>query len=84
MKWIFPNALEHRNAMQTAWYTLTPLSPFPSSRPELNNLEDKDGMKFSIAYIVTLIDDLVSQGIPETHIVLSGFSQGCAMTLLIG
>jgi lysophospholipase-1 len=41
-------------------------------------------MKFSIAYIVTLIDDLVSQDIPEIRIVLGGFSQGCAMTLLTG
>jgi lysophospholipase-1 len=84
MKWIFPNALEHRNAMQTAWYTPTPLSLFPSSCPKPNNPEDEDGMKFSIAYIVTLIDDLVFQGIPEIRIVLGGFSQGCAMTLLTG
>ena len=41
-------------------------------------------MKFSIAYIVTLIDNLVSQGIPEIRIALGGFSQGCAMTLLAG
>ena len=74
----------HRNAMQTAWYTPTPLSPFPSSHPEANNPEDKDGMKFSVAYIVTLIDDLVSQGIPEIRIVLDGFSQDCAITLLAG
>ena len=83
MKWIFPNALKHRNAMQTAWYTPTPLSPFPS-RPELNNPEDENGMKFGIACIVTLIDGLVSQGIPEIRIVLGGFSQGCVMTLLTG
>lgn len=84
MKWIFPNAPERRNAMQTAWYTPTPLSPFPSSCPEPNNPEDEDGMKFSIAYIVTLIDDIVSQGIPEIRIALGGFSQGCAMILLTG
>lgn len=84
VKWIFPSALEHRNAVQTAWCTPTPLSPFPSSCPEPNNPEDEDGMKFSIAYMVTLIDDLVSQGIPEIRIVLGGFSQGCAMTLFTG
>ena len=70
--------------MQTVWYTPTPLSPFPSSRLELNNPENEDGMKFSVAYIVTLIDDLVSQGIPKIRIVLDGFSQGCAITLLAG
>lgn len=57
--------------MQTAWYTPTPLSPFPSSRPELNNPEDEEGMKFSIAYIVTLIDDLVSQGTPKFALYLA-------------
>ena len=74
MKWIFPNSLEHRNAMQTARYTPTPLSPFLSSCPEPNSPEDEDGMKFGVAYVVTLIDDLVSQGIPEIRIVLGEFS----------
>ncbi|OCL14088.1 alpha/beta-hydrolase [Glonium stellatum] len=84
MKWIIPNALENRNAMQKAWYTPASLSPFPSSRPELDDPEDEDGMKFTVDYIVTLVDDLVSQGIPGNRIVLGGFSQGCAMTLLTG
>ena len=58
----------------TAWYTPTPLSPFLSSCPEPNSPEDEDGMKFGVAYVVTLIDDLVSQGIPEIRIVLGEFS----------
>lgn len=41
-------------------------------------------MKASMQYIVSLIDEQVSRGIPENRIVLAGFSQGCAMTLLIG
>lgn len=70
--------------MNTAWYLPTALSPFPSSRPELEDDEDEDGMRASMAYIVSLIDDLVAQGVPEKRIVLGGFSQGCAMTLLTG
>jgi predicted esterase len=84
MSWILPNALENRDAMQTAWYMPTPLSPYPSSRPELDDEEDEAGMKSSVTYLVSLIDDLVEQGMPEKRIVLGGFSQGCAMTLLTG
>jgi len=84
MQWIFPHALENRDAMQPAWYAPTGLSPFPSSRPELDDPEDEDGMKASMAYIESLIDDLVAKGTPPQRIVLGGFSQGCAMTLLTG
>lgn len=84
MSWVLPNALENRDAMQTAWYVPTPLSPYPSSRPELDDDEDEAGMKSSMTYLVSLIDQLVAKGVPERRIVLGGFSQGCAMTLLTG
>lgn len=84
MQWVIPNALENRDIMNTAWYLPTPLTPFPSSRPELDDPEDEDGMKTSRTYIESLIDELVAKGIPEKRIVLGGFSQGCAMTLLTG
>lgn len=84
MTWILPNALHNRDAMSTAWYMPTQLSPFPPSRPELAEDEDEEGMKSSMAYLVSLIDDLVAQGVPEKRIVLGGFSQGHAMSLLTG
>ncbi|KAF2738234.1 acyl-protein thioesterase 1 [Polyplosphaeria fusca] len=83
MSWIFPNALENRDAMKTAWYLPTPLSPYPSSRPELDDPEDEAGIKSSMDYLVSLINDLVSQGVSEKRVVIGGFSQGCAMALLI-
>ncbi|KAI9685447.1 MAG: hypothetical protein M1822_004578 [Bathelium mastoideum] len=70
--------------MQQAWYTPTPLSPFPSSRPELEEEEDEEGLKSSVAYVDSLIEDVRSRGIPLDRIVLGGFSQGCAVTLLSG
>jgi len=36
----------------------------------------------SMAYIESLIDACVSKGIPPNRIVLGGFSQGCAMSLI--
>lgn len=84
MKWVLPNALENNDVATTAWYLPTRLWPYPPSRPELEDDEDEDGMLASVKYLTTLIDDLVQQGIPEKRIVLGGFSQGHAMSLLTG
>jgi lysophospholipase-1 len=84
MTWVLPNALENRDLATTAWYMPTRLSPYPPSRPELEDDEDEEGMMATVAYLTTLIDDLVKQGIPEKRIVLGGFSQGHAMSLLTG
>ena len=82
MNWIIPNALENRDALSTAWYTPTAFSPFAPNRPELDEDEDEKGMLESVAYIESLIDACVNKGIPPERIVLGGFSQGCAMSLL--
>lgn len=84
MEWVVPNAPDNREAMAQAWYTPSQLSPFSHSRPELEDPEDLDGIRKSLVYIVSLIDDLVNKGIPASRIVIGGFSQGCAMALLTG
>jgi lysophospholipase-1 len=81
MTWVLPNALENNDVATTAWYLPTSLSPYPPSRPELEDDEDEEGMMATVKYLTTLIDDLVQQGIPEKRIVLGGFSQGHAMSL---
>lgn len=82
MSWVIPNAMEDRDAMQSAWYTPTAFSPFTPNRPELDEDEDEAGMRKSVAYLESLIDACVNKGIPPNRIVLGGFSQGCAMSLL--
>jgi predicted esterase len=84
MTWVMPNALENHDLATTAWYMPTRLSPYPPSRPELEDDEDEEGMMATVAYLTSLIDNLVKQGIPEKRIVLGGFSQGHAMSLLTG
>lgn len=81
MQWIFPNALENRDAMEMAWYRPTSLAPPPTGRPELADEEDEEGLRESIAYVESLLDDLTSKGVPSDRIVVAGFSQGCALTL---
>ena len=84
MHWIIPNAEENRDAMQTAWYAPTGLPNIGSrpDRPELEDEEDEAGMLRTVAYLESLIDACTRKGIPPQRIVLGGFSQGCAMSLL--
>jgi phospholipase/carboxylesterase len=59
-----------------AWYDIlgTPLA----------RREDEAGLRESQAQIEALIAREVARGMPASRIVLMGFSQGCAMTLMTG
>lgn len=84
MTWVLPNALKNHDLAMNAWYMPTRLSPYPPSRPELEDDEDEQGMMETVVYLTGLIDGLVEQGVPEKRIVLGGFSQGHAMAMLTG
>ncbi|EME40031.1 hypothetical protein DOTSEDRAFT_74786 [Dothistroma septosporum NZE10] len=81
--WIIPNAMENRDAMSTAWYAPNSFSVYPADRPDLAQTEDIDGLQSSLTYLESLIDACVRKGIPPQRIVLGGFSQGCALSLLL-
>ncbi len=51
---------------------------------DLQRREDEAGLRESRAAIAALIDRERERGIAASRIVLAGFSQGCAMTLLTG
>ena len=59
-----------------AWYDIT--------GSELVRREDEAGLRASQALVEGLIAREVERGVPAARIVLMGFSQGCAMTLLTG
>jgi phospholipase/carboxylesterase len=59
-----------------AWYDIT--------GSELTRREDETGLRQSQALIDALIDREVERGVKASRIVLMGFSQGCAMTLMTG
>ncbi len=59
-----------------AWYDIT--------GSELTRREDETGLRQSQALIDGLIDREVERGVKASRIVLMGFSQGCAMTLMTG
>ncbi|WPH02242.1 Phospholipase/carboxylesterase/thioesterase [Acrodontium crateriforme] len=82
MSWILPNAKFNHINMDTAWFIPNGLPALAPSRPELVAEEDETGMLESVAYLESVIDAVVATGIPPRRIVLGGFSQGCAMSLL--
>lgn len=51
---------------------------------DLQRREDEAGLRASVVQVHALLDQEVARGIPAHRIVLAGFSQGCALTLLSG
>jgi phospholipase/carboxylesterase len=57
---------------------------FDFYQPAFGGREDDKALRESMVDVQALIDAEIAQGIPASRIVLAGFSQGCAMTLLTG
>lgn len=80
-RFVFPHAPMRPVTMNggyvmRAWYDI---AGTPQAR-----VEDEAGLRASQAQIEALIAREVARGMPARRIVLMGFSQGCAMTLLTG
>ncbi|KAI8393972.1 Phospholipase/carboxylesterase/thioesterase [Radiomyces spectabilis] len=83
VKWILPNAPTKRITLNggypmPAWFDILGLD-----RSSLEH-EDQKGMLESMAAVNRVIREEVDSGIPADRIVLGGFSQGCALSLLSG
>lgn len=81
VRYVFPNAPEmpvtiNNGYVMRAWYDIR--------EGDLTQREDEAGLRRSQQAIDALIEREIARGIPAHHIVLMGFSQGCAMTLLTG
>lgn len=82
VRWIFPDApvrpvTINGGMRMPAWYDILGLDFSVRG-------EDERGLRASAAEVQALIDREVARGIPAGRIVLGGFSQGCAMSLLAG
>ncbi|CUW48556.1 alpha/beta hydrolase [Novacetimonas hansenii] len=81
VRFIFPNAPVRPVSVcggerMPAWYDLL--------APDLLLREDELGLRDAQTYLASLIDQEVARGIPSRRIVVGGFSQGCAMSLMTG
>ena len=80
--------------MTTAWYTPHSFSPIPVGRSSSSQDAEKkesddeeeaeDEIFASVEYVCSLIDGEVSRGVKLERIVVGGFSQGCAISLVAG
>ena len=80
-RFVFPHAplrpvTMNGGFVMRAWYDI---AGTPAARRE-----DEAGLRESQALVEALIAREVARGMPAQRIVLMGFSQGCAMTLLTG
>ncbi len=81
IRFIFPHAPKipvsiNNGYVMRAWYDIIVSGTMRQ--------EDEAGLRRSQAAVEALIAHEVARGIPPHRIVLAGFSQGCAMTLLTG
>ncbi|URL58629.1 carboxylesterase [Luteibacter flocculans] len=81
IRFVFPHApvrpVTVNNGMpMRAWYDIKSLG--------IADRQDAEGIHASVADVEALIAREVERGIPASHIVLAGFSQGGAMTLAAG
>ena len=81
VRFVFPHAPEqpvsiNGGYIMRAWYDIR--------SADLSSREDDAGLRASQAAIAALIQKERERGVPASKIVLAGFSQGCAMTLMTG
>lgn len=81
VRFLFPNAPQipvtiNGGYVMPAWYDLL--------GADLVKREDEGGLRESQSAIEALIARENSRGMPSNRIVVAGFSQGCAMSLMVG
>lgn len=81
IRFIFPHAPAqpvtiNGGYVMPAWYDIR--------GADLTSREDEAGIRTSEKAICALVEREIARGIPASHIVLAGFSQGCAMALHTG
>ncbi len=85
VRFVFPNSpvrpvTVNGGMTMPAWYDILGADlGLDGRRPE-----DEAGLRASRALVDLLIERETSRGIPASRVVLGGFSQGCAMTLMTG
>ncbi|KIV95066.1 hypothetical protein PV10_02765 [Exophiala mesophila] len=90
VKWILPNAPRNMEAMTTAWYAIkelpNPMKPrIPGDEDAENEVpDDEEGILQSTAVIDELVEQELTKGTPPDRIIVGGFSQGCAVSMVWG
>lgn len=90
LRWVLPNAPNNRMAASTAWYmpkalpnALKPRVPGAQEDDETDP-DDEDGILESCDTVDKFVRAEIDRGVPPERIVVGGFSQGCAVSLVWG
>ncbi|KAJ9650223.1 hypothetical protein H2198_010461 [Neophaeococcomyces mojaviensis] len=90
LRWVLPNAPHHPEAATTAWYmpkalpsAIKPRVPGQAEEDE-SAPDDEDGILKSCDALDGYIRAEIDRGVPGDRIVVGGFSQGCAISLVWG
>lgn len=83
--WIMPSAPEIPitaidNMMVSAWFDMVELV-LPAN-PPMPKHEQEDDMRKPVRYVHELVEAEIAKGVDPDRVILAGFSQGCAITLL--
>ncbi|KIX00129.1 uncharacterized protein Z518_10266 [Rhinocladiella mackenziei CBS 650.93] len=89
LKWILPNAEHNHGAMTRAWYVPKTLPnamkpPGPGHEQDEDALDDEVGIMKSVDLVDQLVEQEIKSGTPAKRILVGGFSQGCAVSLVWG
>ena len=89
LTWLLPNAGRHPEAMENAWYMPKALPNaqkprVPGQEEEESAPDDEEGILASCDRIDELVRKELDRGIPKERIIVGGFSQGCAVSLIWG
>ncbi|KAK5076213.1 hypothetical protein LTR64_006309 [Lithohypha guttulata] len=90
LRWLLPNAPRNQEASSTAWYmpkallnALKPRVPGAEQNDETDP-DDEPGILESCDTVDKLVRQETDRGIEPSRIVVGGFSQGCAVSLVWG
>lgn len=89
LRWLLPNAPYNPEAATTAWYMPKALPNamkprVPGDVDEPSEGDDEAGIMQSVAALDVVVRGEIDRGIPPHRIVVGGFSQGCAISLVWG
>lgn len=90
MKWILPYAPHNHDAMTRAWYVPKALPNATKPRVPGQTEDDEDapddeaGIMKSVDVVDRLVEEEIKNGTPPERILVGGFSQGCAVSLVWG
>ena len=89
VKWLLPNAPFNREAMSQAWFMPKALPSaqkprVPGHEDDESAPDDEEGIMKSVDYVDQLVEEEVARGTQPNRIVIGGFSQGCAVSLVWG